>query len=163
MTIPIAPVTPPAARSAAQITMTSWNARTDSPFGANVSPTSDARDDDADQRDADQSRDAGDGVVDRRGDPCVVLVGVGEDGGGQRRDREREADREDEQRGEEVPEVRDVPPIRREQQDAAGRDERPGAHEQARAVAVGERADRRESANITIVTGRVVSPLFRAL
>ena len=98
MTIPIAPATPPAATRTAQITTTWWNARTDSVFGGERVADERARDDDADDRDADEPGDARDGVVDRRGDAGVVLVGVGEDGRRERRDGEREAEREDEQR-----------------------------------------------------------------
>ncbi len=103
--IPIAPTTPPAAISAAQIITTSWNAETDSLFGANESPTSLLAHDDADERDGDQPGDAGDRVVDGRGDAGVGLVGIGEHRRRQRRDRHREPDREDAERGEQVGEV----------------------------------------------------------
>ena len=56
------------------------------------------RHDRADRRDAEQAGDARDGVVDARRDPRVVLVGVREHGGRQRRDGERQAEREDQQR-----------------------------------------------------------------
>ena len=56
-----------------------------------------ARDEDADERDADQAGDAGDRVVDRGRDPGVGLVGVGEHGGGERGDRHRQTQREEEQ------------------------------------------------------------------
>ena len=96
------------------MTTTSWNARTDSLVGGERVADERLRDDDADERDADQARDPGDGVVDGRGDAGVALVGVGEHGRRQRRHRHREPEAEQEQRRQDVREVRTSSmPVRR--------------------------------------------------
>ena len=64
-----------------------------------------AGNDDADDRDADEPRHTRDGVVDRGRDAGVCLVGVREDGGRQRGNREGETEPEDEQRREQVGDV----------------------------------------------------------
>jgi hypothetical protein len=51
-----------------------------------------ARDDDADDRHPDEAGDASDGVVDGGRDPGVALVRIGEDGGDERGDRERQSE-----------------------------------------------------------------------
>ena len=104
-------------------------------------PDERARDDDTDDRDTDQPGDTGDRVVDRGRDPRVGLVGIGEHGGGERGDRHRETDGEDEHRGKEIGEVGGLDARPQQEQDAGGGDERAGAHEQARAVR-GRRARR---------------------
>ena len=89
--------------------------------------------------DGEQARDARDRVVDARGDAGVGLVGVGEHGRRQRRDRGREPEREDEQRREQVGGVVEV--ARRCAASARGPAptiERAEAHEQARPEPVGE-------------------------
>ena len=112
------------------------------PFEARVERGGELRGDHgADRCGREQAGDAGDRVVDRRGDPGVALVGVREHGGGQRRHRHRQPEREDQQRRQHVGQERRVGREPREPQDAARRDERPEAHERARADAVGQRAE----------------------
>src|SRR6266513_5737337 len=79
--IPIAPAMPPAATSPAQIRTASWKARTDSALGAKVSPTS-SEATTTPTTETPINPAAPDCVVDGRGDAGVVLVGVGEHGGG---------------------------------------------------------------------------------
>jgi hypothetical protein len=81
------------------------------------------RDDDADQRDADQPGDAGDRVVDCGRDAGIALVGVGKDGARQRCDGEGETESEEEQRRKQVGDERGMRPNPEEQQDSGGRDE----------------------------------------
>ena len=60
------------------------------------------RDHGAERGDAEQPRHAGDRVVDARGDPGVLFVGVGEHRRGQRRDGRRQPDREQQERRQEL-------------------------------------------------------------
>ena len=109
--------------STAQTPMPTWNACTEAVtdsgtpgMTSSVSPTSrppmsfgvDGGDDGADRGDAQQAGDARDRVVDAGGDAGVVLVGVGQHGRGQRRDRRDQAEREDQQRREQLGPVVDV-------------------------------------------------------
>ena len=100
-----------------------------------------ARDGDSDDRDPDESRDARDGVVDRRGDAGVALVRVRENRGRERRNGHREAQSEEEERRQHVGRIRGVGAGPEEEQDARGADERPRAHEQPRPVTIGEQAE----------------------
>ena len=85
-----------------------------------------------------QPRDARDRVVDARGDARLVL-GAREHRGGQRRDGHRQAEREHEQRGQHFGDVVGLHAHALEQQQPRRRDQRPGAHEEARPISVRER------------------------
>ena len=99
------------------------------------------RDDRADRRDRDQPGDARDRVVDRRGDAGVRLVGVGEHRRGERGDRHRQPDREQDQRRQQLGHVVGARVRRAAAAHAAGGDQRADRQEQVRAVAVGQRAE----------------------
>ena len=129
---------PPLATSAAQTTIASWNASTDARFGANVLSGQLRGDERADRGDPDQPCDAGDRVVDRRRNPGIAFVGVGEHGCRERRNGGRQPQREEDERREEVVQVRGVDPRPEEEQDARCRQQRPDGEEQPRAVAVGQ-------------------------
>ena len=90
---------PPDATSAAQMTIASWNASTDCGVRREGVPGELRGDERADRGDPDQAGDAGDRVVDRRGDAGVALVRVREHGRGERRDGHRQPDREEESAG----------------------------------------------------------------
>ena len=133
--------TVPSDRWRACVTIAAASVQPD-PFEARVERGGELRGDHgADRGGGEQRGDAGDRVVDRRGDPGVALVGVREHGGGQRRHGHRQPEREDQQRRQHVGQERRVGREPREPQDAARRDERPEAHERARADAVGQRAE----------------------
>ena len=131
---------PPAATSTPQTTIASRNARTEASFGANVTDERPGHDD-SDHRDADQSGDPRNSVVGRGSDPRILLVGIGEDGGRERRDREGEAERKDDHRREHVRQIGHVQPEACEQEDPDGGDQRPAAHEQPRPEPIGERPE----------------------
>ena len=122
-----------------------------------------ARDDDPDDRHADEAGDAGDGIVDGRGNTGVAFVGVGEDGRNEWCDRERESEREHEKPRQKIGHEVRVQPGTKEQEDPDRCDQRSRPHEQTWAEAVGKTAKRRDSANITSVTGTTVRPLSSAL
>ena len=93
--------------------------------------------------DRDQARHARDRVVHAGRDPGVVLVGVGQHGRGERRHRHRQPEGEHQQPGQQIGEVVDVGVEAQEQREPRGRHQRPHAHEEARPVAVGQRAEAR--------------------
>ena len=99
-----------------------------------------ARDDDPDDRHADEAGDAGDGVVDGRGNTGVAFVGVGEDGRHEWCDREREPEREHEKARQKIGRKVRVQPGTKEQEDPDRGDQRSRPHEQTWAEAVGKTA-----------------------
>ena len=90
----------------------------------------------ADDRDPQQPGHPRDGVVDAACQAGVVLVGVGQDGGGERRDGHRQAQREDQQRRQQLGHVVEVGLDLGQQRHPNGGDDRAHAHEEARAEAV---------------------------
>ena len=164
LVMPMRPAMPPAATSAAQMTTTWWNARTDSSFAAKVSPTSVPATTTPTTRDADQSGDAGDGVVDRGRDAGVGLVGIGEHGGRERGDRHRQARAQKRSSaGSRSVRYDGVDAGSEQEQEAGCRDERPGPMKRRGPWRSASAPKRRESANMTSVTGSVASPLSSAL
>ena len=64
-----------------------------------------ARDDNADDRDTDETGDACDRIVDRRSDASITFVGVGENGRDEQGDGERQSECEHEQRRQQIREA----------------------------------------------------------
>ena len=91
--IPAMPITPPAPTSSRAVIPIARR----KPVHVELVPR--ARDSSADDRDAEQPRDARDRVVDAARDAGVALAGVGEHRRGERRDDHRQPDREHDQRG----------------------------------------------------------------
>ena len=134
--IPATPTTPPATHE-----------RRGDPHreavAGDVEPVARPCDRGADDGDPEQAGDARDGVVDAARDAGVVLADVGEHRRGERRDDHREPDREDEQRRAGAPSSTRSPASGARCRAAPARDERPDAHEPARAVAHRQAPDAR--------------------
>ena len=120
-------------------------------------------DDDAHDRYPDEAGDAGDGVVDRGRDPGVALVRVGEDGGDERGDREREPEGEYEECRQEFGDVVGVQPGAEQQQDADDATSGPAPMKSLGPRRSASPPKRRERANMTRVTGTIVRPLSSAV
>ena len=123
------------------MTTTWWKARTDSSFAANVSPTSVLATTTPTTETPISPATRATALLIAEAMPASRLVGVGEHRRRERRDGHRQTEREHEHRRQHVREVGRVEAGPQQKQDAGGGDQRPGAHEQPRPVAVGERAE----------------------
>jgi hypothetical protein len=99
------------------------------------------RHDRADRGDRQQPGHAGDRVVDAGRDPRVVACGGLQDRGGQRRDRHRQPQAEQQRRGQHVRQVGAALVDAREPQQTGPADDRPGGHQQTRPDARRQRAE----------------------
>ena len=95
----------------------------------------------AHERDSQQAGHPGNRVVHAAGDARVVLVGPREHRRGERSDGHRQPDGKDQQRREQVGQVVDVRLQHREERQADASHDRPHPHEEARPVAVRQRAE----------------------